>query len=149
MLQLLVFTLENIRYALRLTAVERVVRAVDIIPLPKAPEIVLGVINFGGRVVPVLNIRARFRLPERELQVSDQLILARASGRELALVADAVGGVVERKDQQVIAAERILPALEFLEGVAKLEDGLILIHDLARFLSLEEGRELEGALRDA
>lgn len=149
MLQLLVFTLENIRYALRLTAVERVVRAVDIIPLPKAPEIVLGVINFGGRVVPVLNIRARFRLPERELQVSDQLILARASGRELALVADAVGGVVERKEQQVIAAERILPALEFLEGVAKLEDGLILIHDLARFLSLEEGRELEGALRDA
>src|SRR5277367_233894 len=68
---LVVFDLEEQRYALRLSAVEQVVRAVEITPLPKAPEIIRGVVNVHGRVVPVYHIRARFRLPEREIDLSD------------------------------------------------------------------------------
>jgi len=50
------------------SAVEKVVRAVEITPLPKAPEIVVGVINAQGRILPVLDIRKRFRLPAREMK---------------------------------------------------------------------------------
>ncbi len=73
--QLVVFTLEEQRYALYLSAVERIVRIVEITPLPKALEIVFGVINVQGQVVPVVDIRKRFRLPEREMSLSDQLIM--------------------------------------------------------------------------
>ena len=59
--QIVVFALDEPRYALPLSAVERVVRAVEITPLPKAPEIVLGVINMQGQVVPAVDIRKRFR----------------------------------------------------------------------------------------
>jgi purine-binding chemotaxis protein CheW len=143
---LLVFTLDEHRYALHLSAVERALRIVEISPLPKAPDIVIGVINVQGRILPVMNIRRRFRLPEREPSLSDQLIIARASRRMVALVADAVIGVIGRPEQEVVEAEKILPGLEYVQGVVKLEDGIILIHDLNRFLSIEEEKKLDTAM---
>jgi purine-binding chemotaxis protein CheW len=144
---IVIFTLDDQRYALSLSAVERVHRTVEISPLPKAPEIVLGMVNIQGRIIPVFNVRKRFRLPEREMSLSDQLIVAQTSKRTVALLADAVSGVIEYSEQKVVAADRILPGLEYVEGVAKLEDGLILIHDLETFLSIEEKETLDDALK--
>lgn len=141
-----VFSLDEQQYALHLSAVERIARMVEITPLPKAPEIVLGVVNVQGRIIPLVNIRRRFRLPEREMNLSDQLIIARTAKRTVALVADMVSGVIERSEREVIAAERILPRMEYVEGVVKLEDGMILIHDLDRFLSFEEEKALDEAI---
>lgn len=143
------FALDDRAYALRLAAVERVARMVAVTPLPKAPEIVMGVVNVRGRIVPVFDIRRRFRLPAREISVSDQLVIARTARRPAALAADAVSGVREYPDEAVVEAERVLPGLEYVEGVVKLADGLILIHDLDKFLSLDEGESLDRALAAA
>ena len=144
---LVLFTLDEQRYALYLHAVTRVVRTVEIVPLPKAPEIVRGVVNVQGQVIPVVDIRKRFRLPEQEMEVSDQLIIASASRRPVALVVDAVEGVMELSNQKMIPPEEILPGTEYIEGVIKLEHGLVLIHDLDKFLSLEEDQKLDAALK--
>jgi purine-binding chemotaxis protein CheW len=144
--QLVVFTLDEQRYALHLVTVERVVRMVEITPLPKAPEIVPGVINVQGRIVPVVNLRRRFGLAEGEIRLSDHIILAHTLKRVVALVVDTVNGIIERSDHEVIAAQRILPGLEYVEGVTKLDEGLILIHDLGTCLSLEEGKMLDAAM---
>ena len=143
--QFVVFTLDEQRFGLELTAVERVVRRVEITPLPKAPEIVLGIVNVRGRVVPVVDIRKRFRLAERGPVLSDQIIIARTAQRPVALVVDAVTDVLDRPQEDIIEALRVLPGIEYVEGVLKLEDGLILIHDLNRFLSLEEEAALGRA----
>ena len=147
--RLVVFTLDDCRYGLHLAAVERVVRIVDITPLPKAPAIVSGVVNVQGRVIPVVDVRSRFRLPEREPTLSDQLVIARTSRRPVALVADRVTDVVDVPDQDVAAAETILPGMQYVEGVLKLADGMILIHDLGSFLSLEEAVSLDNAMENA
>lgn len=144
--QYIVFILDEQRYALHLSAVDRVVRMVHITPLPNAPDIVLGVINMQGRVIPVINVRQRFNLPKREIALTDQLIFARMERRPVALVADAVTGVVECSEQSLVPAEEILPEFKYLEGVIKFRDGLILIHDLDKFLSLEEEESLDVAL---
>jgi len=144
---LLVFNLDEQRYALLLSNVERIVRVVEITSLPKAPEIVFGVINVRGEIIPVVNIRKRFRLPEREIALSDHLIIAKTSRRAVALLADRVGQVLEVLENKIISAKKILPAMDYVEGVVKLEDGLILIHDLEKFLSLEEERALERAMK--
>jgi purine-binding chemotaxis protein CheW len=72
--KLVIFTLDEQRYALHLAAVERVVRMVELTSLPKAPEIVLGVVNVRGRVVPVVNLRKRFGLAERGIRLSDHIL---------------------------------------------------------------------------
>ncbi|MGD0886276.1 MAG: chemotaxis protein CheW [Thermodesulfovibrionales bacterium] len=144
--KLVAFAIERQRYALYLSAVEQIVRAVEITSLPKAPEIVAGVINLHGRVIPVLNIRRRFRLPEREISSSDQFIIARTSKRTVALCADDVSGVIECPEQEVEPSREILPHMEYVEGVVKLDDGIVLIHDLDTFLSLEEEKKLDKAV---
>ena len=145
-MRLLVFNLDECRYGLPLETVERVVRIVEITALPKAPEIVLGVIDFQGRIVPVVNLRARFKLPHRAPSLSDQLVIGRTPARAVALVADSVEGVVECPQREVLEAKAVLPGTEYLAGVAKLGDGLVLIHDLALFLSLDEERHLAAAM---
>ncbi|PYV88145.1 MAG: chemotaxis protein CheW [Acidobacteria bacterium] len=147
--QLVVFTLGEQRYALKLDAVERVLRAAEISPLPNTPEIVMGVINIRGQIVPVINTRRRFLLPEREISLTDLFIMARTSKRNVVLVADAVNGLVERSERDVVTAEEILGELECVEGVMKLDDGLVFIHDLERCLSLEEERMLDDAMGSA
>jgi purine-binding chemotaxis protein CheW len=143
---LLVFTLDEPRFALPLAAVERVVHAVEVTPLPKAPQIVLGVINAKGRVIPVVDMRRRFGLPVRELRLDDRFIIARTARRLVALVADAVAGIRELAPRDLANAAETLPVAGYLQGVAKLEDGLVLITDLDAFLSLDEERLLDAAL---
>ena len=73
-----VFELNEHRYALPLTDVREVLALPAIVPLPKAPTIVEGVVNIRGVVVPVMDIRARFRLPARPPHPADHLLVARA-----------------------------------------------------------------------
>jgi purine-binding chemotaxis protein CheW len=140
------FSLDNLRYALPLSAVERVVRAVWTTPLPKAPEIVLGVISVKGSIIPVVDLRSRFRLPERETSCDDRFILTRTPRRTLALAADGVSGVRVISGEAIAEAEAALPFAEYLHGVASLDDGIVMIGDLDRFLSLDEEEKLDAAL---
>ena len=143
---LVVFALDNQHYALHLPAVEKTIRMVAITPLPQAPAIVIGVINLHGLVIPVLNIRRRFRLPERGARLSDQLIIARTAQRTVALAVDEVRGIIDNAAHQVVEPAAIVPGIEHLEGVVKMADGMIFIHDLDRFLSLDEEQALEAAI---
>ena len=144
--QLVAFRLDDRRYGLPLASVDRVVRIVDITPLPNAPEVVLGLINVQGRVIAVVDVRKRFRLPQRVSTLSDSLIIARTPARAVALVADSVAGVVECSEGETVPAQAIVPGMEYVEGVVKLSDGMLLIHDLARLLSLDEERRLNEAI---
>jgi purine-binding chemotaxis protein CheW len=144
--RLVVFNLGGQRYALHLFAVERVVRTVLVTPLPGAPLIVLGILNMHGRIIPVIDLRKRFGLSFRETALSDSLILAHTPRRMVALVADSVDGLLESSPRNIAAATEILTNVPYLNGVAKLEDGLVLIHDLASFLSLDEEQALDAAM---
>jgi purine-binding chemotaxis protein CheW len=101
--QIVVFALEEPRYALPLLTVERIIRAVEITPLPKAPEIVLGVINVQGQILPVIDIRKCFRLPTREIQLEDQFIIARTPKRLVVLTVDSVVDVRELKSREMVS----------------------------------------------
>jgi purine-binding chemotaxis protein CheW len=144
--QLVVFTLGEQRYALHLAAVDRIVRVVQINPLPQAPEIVAGIVNVQGQIVPIINVRRRFHLPEREIALTDQLVIAHTSRRPVGLIVDAVIDVIERSEQGIASGESILPDMEYVEGVVKLQDGMVFIHDLDKFLSLEEETSLTQAM---
>ena len=143
---LVVFTIGEQQFAVGLAAVERVLRAVEIEALPDAPAGVRGVINLQGRIVPVCDLWVRFGRPARALRASDHLLIARTHWRTLALLVDSVVGVVPRGEAQVTMGPEILPGLEFTSGVMKLDGGLVLVHDIERFLSIEDHTALQLAL---
>lgn len=145
-MKLLAFRLKECLCALYLEQVLQVVAAVEATPLPQAPEAVIGAIDLHGEVIPLLSIRKRFGFVDRGIETQDQYIIAKAGGRVVALAVDEVRQIVERSTREIVAAERIIGKLPHIDGVIQLEDGLALIHDLDKFLSLDERRDLDAAI---
>lgn len=143
---LLVFTLDHQRFGLPLAQVRETVRAVAITPLAGAPGVVEGVVDVHGTVVPVLDLRARFRLPPRPVSPDEHLVLAVAGARPVALRVDQATAVVTLPDEAIAAAAPDDPATRHLAGIGRLADGLLLIGDLEAFLSQGEAEALERAL---
>lgn len=144
-LQLLVFSLQGQRHAVPLAGVERVLAAAAVTPLPQAPHAVLGAIDFGGRILPVYDLRRRFGMQPRPLAPADQFLLVRTPRRALVLVVDEVHGIAAC-EQPAIAAASLVPGLATAAGVVRLDDGLLLIHDLERLLSPSEEQALAAAM---
>jgi purine-binding chemotaxis protein CheW len=119
---------------------------VEVSPLPAAPPLVLGVIDVQGEIVPVFDARRRFGLPVRAPSPGDQLIIARRRAGPAALAVDAVLDVVTAAPEQVVAADHCGGSSELVDGVVKLADGIVLIHDLDRFLSPTEETGLRAAM---
>jgi purine-binding chemotaxis protein CheW len=146
---LVVFRLAEQRYALPLPMVERIVRAAEVTPLPQAPAVVYGAIDIAGHIIPVLDVRRRLGLATRAITPSDQFLIARLAQRKVVLVIDEAQGVVQRPPGDTLAAAAIVPGLEHIEGVVRLDDGLVLIQNLEKFLSLDEAQALDRALSEA
>lgn len=143
---LVAFSVDERAFALPLGQVERALRAVAVTPLPHAPAIVCGVVNIAGRIVPVINLRRRFGLCEKEIGLADQLLIANTSQRPLAMIVDTVLGVVNCEEKDFVAVDSIVAGTNYLRGIVKSPAGMVLIHDLDTFLSLEEVQALDNAL---
>ena len=117
----LIFKLDNRNYGLPLEFVSRVIRAVEIIPVPNETPLIRGVINLHGEMVSVFDLRALFNLPHRDILLSDRLILLAVGERQLALLADAVDGILEPRLIDVMRAKNVVLNTDILDGV--LEQG--------------------------
>jgi purine-binding chemotaxis protein CheW len=145
--EVLVFELGGQKYGLPTLDVHELVRAVTITPLPNAPAFVEGVVDVRGRILPVLDIRARFRLPAKPLDPDDHFIVASAGPRGVILRVDRATHLALVDEASVRAAQALGSSATYVAGVARLDGGLVLIHDLTTFLSAAEDASLEAALR--
>ncbi|WP_328746514.1 chemotaxis protein CheW [Geomonas anaerohicana] len=140
------FALDGTRYALRLDQVTRVIRAAALTTIPHAPDVVLGILDLQGEVIPVINLRRRFGLPERGIGCEDQFVVARTQKLALALHVDTTEVVCEQADGGVVPADEIVAGTRFLAGVTRTADGLVLIHDLDTLLFPEEQAQITATL---
>ncbi len=146
---LVTFSLDDRRFAVPLASVVRVERVVAVTPLPQAPAIITGVVDFHGQVIPVADIRQRFGIPPRPIELMDQLLILNTRKRPIAFLVDVVEGSVELPADRLVDTETVLAGLEYVRGILKLEDGMVLIHDPETFLSLDEEQTLDEALQGA
>lgn len=144
--RLLVFALAGLHCALKIGNIERVLPAVEISPVPQAPAIVLGLLNVQGRILPVLNIRRLFRLPEVETAPTNRMVIARTANRPVVMVVDDVLDVTEFSEEDIVTPDQVYPGMEHLDGVTRIGAGIIYIYDLDSFLSSEEDAEIEQLL---
>ena len=136
------FTIDDRRLALRSAAVQEVLRAVAITPLPGAPTAIEGIIDVRGAIVPVYDLRRRLGLPAREVHPDDHMVVSRAGPRGLAALR--VTRVLEL--QGIDEAEVPDPADRIVAGLARMTDGLYLICELDAFLTDAEASDVAIAI---
>jgi purine-binding chemotaxis protein CheW len=144
--KLVVFSVDNQQFAVHLSNVERIVRIVEIDSLPLAPEYIAGTINFHGEFLAVVNMRKLFFLTQREAYINDQLIIMNTTSNKVALWVDSVNEIVEYTDDDISDPRKILLDVGYVEGLFKMRDGMVLIHDLDKFLIPAEIAKLTEAL---
>lgn len=133
-----VFSLHDRLFALPLEVSLRVLRAVEITPVPQAPPSVAGVIDVHGEITPVIDLRERFGVTPCALVPGAQFLLVASAQRAMALWVDCVNGVASWGEDDFVAADSLLPGVCRLRGMASDEQGLILVHDLDALLSPAE-----------
>jgi len=148
-----VFTLGHHRFALPLDCVERVVRAVEVTPLPDTPDTVAGVINVQGRLVPVVDLRRRSEANGAsepiELELNDQLVIARNGDDLVAVVANTVEGVAAYDSAEIVASEATSgkgSEAGHLHGLIATGDDIIMVRHPSHFLQSHEQAALAGVL---
>ncbi|MFP4531762.1 MAG: chemotaxis protein CheW [Desulfobacterales bacterium] len=127
----LIFAIDEQHFAVPASTVERVIRAVQPAYPLDAPDLMLGLINMGEAVVPLINIRKQFGLPERPIRESDRIILSRACGFSLAFAVDKVAGVDLLYPEPAIDPETIYPAMRrYITGAATFDHQTVFIYDI-------------------
>ena len=144
--QLVIFKLASEDYGLPISKVQEINRMVAVTKLPQTPDFMEGIINLRGRVIPVVDLRKRFGFTAEEYQDATRIMVVDISGQTLGLVVDAVNEVVK------IAGDCIEPPpqsfvmnAQFVQGIAKMADRLVILLDIDCILTSQESVLLQEA----
>lgn len=148
-MEVLLFDLADTRHGIPVAGVQEIVPVVRPAPLPGAPSIIEGVIDVRGALLPVVDLRSRFGIAPKPLALADHLVIARAGRRVVALRVDRATDLVRIDPAQLEDARAVVPQAARIAGVARLADGLVVIHDLGALLSEAEQLACDRALADA
>lgn len=145
------FIVGEVHYAVSIHRVREIANPLNLVALPKAPRAVTGVADYRGEVVPVIDLRVRFGLPEEEVTRRTKWIIVDVDGRFVALVVDAVTEVFGTGGQEL----RSVPSLgggddvRGISGVTSHLGTLTFVLDTRRFGELTEPLVAIGALRSS
>ena len=148
--QIVTFRLGDDLFAADIFSVERVLRYRDPTPVPNVPPWIEGVTEYQSRVVPVVNLRARFGMPPRPAVNETRMLVLATDGAWIAAVVDAV------LDVSTLDPSRLAPpppmfrglANEYLRGIVRRDDRLVIFLDVARLMNAGERLTL-AALTEA
>jgi len=142
--QFISFSVGTEEYGLELLRVKEVIRLREITWLPKAPTFVKGIINLRGDVIPIIDLRDRFGLEPRDQTAETRVIVVEVKGRLMGMVVDSASQVVRIPTDKVDPPPPVLGGFsqEFITGVGKLEDKLVILLNADAILTVDEIAEL-------
>jgi len=144
--QFISFSVGDEEYGLELLRVKEVIRVREITWLPKAPSFVKGIINLRGDVIPIIDLRDKFGLEAREETAQTRVIVVEVEGRLMGMVVDSASQVVRIPADQIDPPPPVLGGVsqEFITGVGKLEDKLVILLSTEAILTADEKAALSA-----
>lgn len=140
LLQLVSFKIGSEEFGVDILKVQEINRMVEITKVPQAPHYVEGVINLRGKVIPIVDLRKRFNLELKEYDKNTRIVVVDIGGNIMGLVVDSVSEVLRLPSSTIEPAPEIVTGInsEYIKGVAKLEDRLLIFLDLSKVIDMNE-----------
>lgn len=151
----LIFNINNEDYAIPISKVRTVIRYVKITPIHESSEFIMGVINLRGKIIPIVNMRKKFGLSEKSFNDRTVFIIVDILGAKevynIGITVDAVQDVrdISTEDMERTPDIGLRLKSQYLEGIAKVDDRMIMILNMDRILTSEEVVRLQGSSMEA
>ncbi len=145
-LQMVSFVLNEEEFGVDILKVQEIIRIVELTRVPNAPHFVEGVINLRGRIVPVIDLRKRFGLPQNEFDKNSRIVIVAVNNLVVGFLVDKVKEVLRVPKAVIEPPPEITSTIhtDYIIGVAKLDDRLLIVLDLEKILAPSEKNELEA-----
>jgi len=145
-LQLVSFKIGNEEFGVDILRVQEINRMLQITTVPNTNNFIEGVINLRGKVIPVVDLRAKFGMGKIEHDKNTRIVVVELSNKTVGFIVDEVSEVLRIPKSITEAPPEMVSGInsEFITAVGKLEDRLIILLDLEKTLSTEDVSELEA-----
>ncbi|MBI4688649.1 MAG: purine-binding chemotaxis protein CheW [Nitrospirae bacterium] len=143
-LQLVAFKIGKELFGVGIESIREIVRFPDITEVPDAPAFLEGVINLRGKIVPVIDLRKRLRLGGEENTRSTRVLITENGRNMIGLHVDSVSEVLKIQPDDIEEPPEMVSAIgvEYITGVAKVAERLVILLDLKKILSVEDLKKL-------
>lgn len=146
LIQLVTFSIGEEEFGVNILQVQEIIRTMEITKVPRAPEFVEGVINLRGKVIPIVDMRSRFGLESKGHDKYTRIIVIENEMIIVGFVVDSVSEVLRLPANSVQPPPPVVAGMdsEYIDGVGKLEDRLLILLDLDSLLDNEEVEALSS-----
>ncbi|SOB57721.1 Chemotaxis protein CheW [Pseudodesulfovibrio profundus] len=140
LIQLVTFSIGEEEFGVNILQVQEIIRTMEITNVPRAPEFVEGVINLRGKVIPIVDMRSRFGLESKEHDKYTRIIVVEIGMIIVGFVVDSVSEVLRIPASSVQPPPPVVAGMDsdYIDGVGKLEDRLLILLDLDSLIDNEE-----------
>ena len=147
--EVLVFVIGKEEYGVDILKVQEIRGYEKVTAIPAAPDFLKGVVNLRGMIVPVIDMRIKFKLPDPRYDSFTVVVILKLSTRVIGIVVDAVSDVMPLTSSDVKEAPRLGSIVDssYLTGVATLNERMVLLLDIEKFLSTGDLDLLDGVAR--
>ena len=142
--QIVSFRLANEEYGVDIMLAQEIIMPGQITRVPEVPEFICGLINLRGNVIPVVDLRKRFALEANDYDEHTRIIVVNVGSKTVGVVVDAVTEVLRVNAEQIEPPPSSVSGMdhEYIRGLVKLEDRLLILLNIEKILSREEQAEL-------
>lgn len=149
LLQLVSFSVANEEFAISILSVQEINRMMQITRVPGSPSYIEGVINLRGKIIPVMNLRRRFGLPEAQASNDTRIIVVEVHGRVIGFTVDRVNEVLRIPASIVEPPPPMVCGVDsdYIQGVGKLQDRLLILLNLERLFSAQHMEAADRAVQ--
>ncbi|MCC6963431.1 MAG: chemotaxis protein CheW [candidate division Zixibacteria bacterium] len=146
-LQLVSFNIGTEEFGVDILKVQEINRMVEITRVPRSPDFVEGIINLRGKVIPIIDLRKRFNLQITDHDKNTRIVVVDIEGQTMGMIVDSVSEVLRIPASTIEPTPDVVTSVDsdYIRGVAKLDNRLLIYLDLAKILTGEEYKMLAEA----
>src|SRR6516225_2217067 len=146
-LQVVGFRIGNETYGVRIASVREIVRVPEITAVPSAPDLIEGVINLRGKIIPVMDLRKRFGQTDIQPDKKNRILVVELENKLIGLIVNTASEVLKIPPSEIEAPGSVFADSDssYVTGVGKLKGRLIILLDISKLLHRPEFKKLEEA----
>lgn len=145
-MQLVSFRLAQEEYGIEITKVQEIILMGEITRVPQTPDYIKGLINLRSTVIPIVDLRLRFGLTQEAATDETRIMVVNVAGKTIGIIVDAVSEVLRITKEQIAPPPPTVAGLgrEYLTGLVKLENRLLILLDIDKILGRDETSAVEA-----